>query len=82
MPQNNSILNMPGMTVKHMDGVNPIHVFAIFEGEVSCPRCKGRNHHKKKRFSRVLKHESIGNRRMLLHLESFQYRCRGCNRSS
>ena len=80
MPQSISILNIPGMVIKKMEGVSPVHLFAEFKKEVFCPNCNSNNLHIKKTFERKIRHESFGNRSSILHLKSHQYRCRECGK--
>ncbi|MFC1617288.1 ISL3 family transposase [Candidatus Margulisiibacteriota bacterium] len=80
MPQDISILNIPGMVIEKMNGINPIHLFARFETKPSCPECKSENLHKKKMFTRKIRHENFGNRPVFLVVKCNQFRCRDCNK--
>ncbi len=78
MPLSDSLLNLKGYVIDHLNGINPIQVVARFTGDIFCPHCGSKNLRKKTTFRRVLRHESIGNRRCELHLTAHKFHCRNC----
>ncbi len=81
MPQEyNNIVNIPGIIVTHMNGINPIHMGAAYLGKTSCPKCGGEKLRKKKKLNRKIRHESIGNRQCILHIETYQFQCKKCEK--
>jgi len=80
MPWEESVLSLPGMHVKRVEGWNAVHVWVRSEEEVSCPRCGGKEVRAKDRYERVIRHESWGQRKVWLHVEGRKYLCRGCRK--
>ena len=78
MPWEESVLSLPGMHVEKVEGYNPVHVWVRSEEAASCPRCGGREVRSKDRYERVVRHESWGQRKVVLHVEGRKYRCRAC----
>ena len=58
-----------------------IRIRARYTGPVACPHCAGKRLRIKDRRIRRLRHESWGNRRSMLELETRKWRCLDCSRS-
>ncbi|MFC1478822.1 ISL3 family transposase, partial [Candidatus Margulisiibacteriota bacterium] len=80
MPLSDSILNLKEYEIEEVEGNNPVRIYARYIGIVNCPYCADGNIRLKDTFVRKLRHESIGNRKTVLHLQSHKYRCQSCNR--
>ena len=80
MPREDHLLNLPEMHVEKITGRNPVHIHARYRGKVCCPRCGATDLRCKDRYERKVRHESIGLRKVWLHLEGHKYYCRGCKR--
>ena len=80
MPYFDIILNLPNFTIVKTSGYNPILHDICWHGDARCPHCDSRNLRKKDRFVRVISHESVGLRKVLLRLSVYKYRCRDCGK--
>jgi len=80
MPLATSILNIYGYEIENITGRNPVIIEAIYTGRIKCPFCKSEVLRKKDRYTRKLKHESIGARKVRLYLTGYKYYCQCCNR--
>ncbi len=80
MPWSHSILNLPWMTITKMEHTDPVRIEADYRGPIRCPHCTSKRLRKKARFIRQVRHESIGQRLVVLVLRGYKYRCRDCGR--
>jgi transposase len=81
MPHDAVILGLKDYEIKdmrHEDG--GVVIQARYTGPVSCPHCGGQKLRKKDKFIRKLRHETWGQRRCQLHLESLKFHCLSCGR--
>ena len=81
MPHEEKILGLPGYEIKEIERLSGhVLIHVRYTGSVDCPHCGHGKVHKKARFIRNLRHETIGMRPSHLLLESFKYHCLGCLR--
>jgi len=80
MPIENSILNLVGYKIEKIEGSYPVRITASYEGVVKCPYCGQKELRKKDRYQRIVRHESIGNRKTELHLTAYKYLCKNCHK--
>lgn len=80
MPWSASIVNLPWMTIRKMENADPVKVEAEYTGPVNCPHCASTSLRKKAPYERIVRHESLGERRVCLHLRGYKYYCRDCRR--
>jgi transposase len=81
MPHEAKILGLPGYEIKEIERLSGhVLIHARYTGRVYCPHCGHGKVHRKARFIRDLRHETIGLRPCHLLLESFKYHCLGCLR--
>jgi transposase len=76
-----AVLGLPEYEVTAIEETaGRIRIRVRFAGEVSCPHCGGKQLRLKDRRVRRPRHESWGERRSELELESRKWRCGGCGR--
>lgn len=80
MPQESSVLGLPGYGIEKMEGRGRILVEAHHEGPARCPFCQGDRLRTKGRFVRRVRHTNYGLQQCWLALEARKYRCRSCGR--
>lgn len=80
MPKKDSILNLPGFTIKKSSGFNPVIIETSYRRIVRCPHCASKKLRKKDKFIRYVKHESIGIRRTILKIEAYKFYCKSCHK--
>jgi transposase len=80
MPRRDSILNLPGFSIKKTSGYNPLILDVHYRRKARCVHCNGRKLRKKSSFIRQVKHESIGHRQTLLRFKAHKFYCRQCKR--
>jgi transposase len=80
MPSFDLTLNLPGLTIVGTSGFNPIVYDLSCHSKAVCPHCSGEDLRKKDRITRMISHESVGLRRVLLRVSVCKYHCRSCNR--
>lgn len=78
MPLENHIINLPGFKLVQTHGYDPLVFEVSYEGTISCPQCSGLCLRKKDRFSRLIRHESFGDRRTFLLIQCFKFLCLAC----
>ncbi|MCD6047128.1 MAG: hypothetical protein K0S08_775 [Gammaproteobacteria bacterium] len=76
----NSILNLPGFTIKKASGTNPLFLEVEYRLIPRCVYCQGKNLRKKTTFIRQVRHESIGHRQTILRFKAHKFYCRDCYR--
>lgn len=80
MPNRNFILNLPGFTIKKVDGFNPVLMDVHYRRKGSCPDCGNRKLRKKDSFIRQVRHEPIGHRPIILRFKAYKFYCIPCQR--
>ncbi len=80
MPCHDITLNLPGFTIKKTSGYNPIIHDICYHRRPRCPHCKSKNLRKKDHFQRLIEHEMVGFRRVLLRFLVNKYHCRTCKK--
>lgn len=80
MPLEYSILNLEGYEIDNIQGINPVIIEAKFIGKVHCPICHEQDLRKKDTFDRMIRHESIGDRKTYIHIKTYKYFCRSCGK--
>jgi len=80
MPCFDIILNLPHFTIVKTSGYNPIVHDVFWHGTPRCLHCESYHLRKKDRFERVISHESVGLRKVLLRLSVYKYHCRDCDK--
>ena len=80
MPQKDFILNLPGFTIKKVSGYLPLILDVHYRRKARCPFCQGKQLRKKARFIRNVKHESVGDRPMILRFKAYKFYCKACYR--
>ena len=69
MPQRDSILNLPGVTIKKVSGYNPLILDVHYRRQARCVHCDG----KKSKYTRMVQHETIGHSPMVLRFEAYKF---------
>lgn len=80
MPKYNTILNLPGFTIKKVSGHQPILFELVYHKKPRCPHCHSFQVRKKDSCIREVKHEMFGHRTSLLRFKSFKFYCNACKR--
>ena len=80
MPQESSLLGLPGYDIQKMEGRGRIIVQARHDGPERCPYCQGDRLRTKGRFVRRVRHTNYGLQQCWLTLEARKYRCQTCGR--
>ncbi len=82
MPPNEheSIIGLPDYKIISYQGTKFIEILAEYTGRTECVHCRSLNLRKKERFSRVLKHHSIGLAKSVLMVQTFKFYCRDCKK--
>jgi transposase len=80
VPNYNSILNLPGFSIKKTSGFQPILFEVEYHRKPRCPHCNSRQVRKKDSFFREVKHEMFGHRNSLLRFKSYKLYCNDCKR--
>jgi transposase len=80
MPQEKSILGLPGFDILEVRGSSKMIISVRYTGPICCPHCGGSRLRMKSRFIRKVRHENIGTRKCILHIESHKYLCKQCHR--
>lgn len=80
MPWDGTLLNLKGYRIEKMEGVHKVIYETHYHGPVSCVHCGGKNLRSKGWFVRYVRHESIGHRRVWMHLHGRKFHCRDCDR--
>jgi len=80
MPLDELIISMPFFKILSVfvDGLTIIEV--RYEGEAKCPHCDGLKLRKKDSFVRKVRHFSVGQRDLVLHIRSHKFNCLGCKK--
>jgi transposase len=78
VPNKNFILNLPGFTIKKIEGFSPIIIHLRYRRKAVCPYCESRDLRKKDSFIRRVRHESIGLRPTVLSFKAHKFYCRSC----
>lgn len=80
MPLSQSILNLPYLHIRNCEQTDPVLIDTEYGGPVRCPHCASDQLRKKSPFERRVRHESLGERLVILILRGYKYLCRGCGR--
>ena len=80
MPLSESILNLPHLHIQKCEDHNPVKIEAVYLGPVKCPHCASEQLRKKSPFERRVRHESLGERLVILILRGYKYLCQRCGR--
>lgn len=80
MPKKDRILNLPGFTVKKVSGIGPMMIDVVYRRTVRCIHCHHKKLRKKDSFIRLIRHESIGLRKVFLRLKAYKFYCPACQR--
>lgn len=76
------LLGLPGYQITGIEEqAGQVRIRARHDGPIRCPHCEGEHLRSRDRRVRQLRHESWGQRRVLLELETRKFRCQGCERS-
>jgi transposase len=80
MPLDELIISLPQFKILSVlvDGLTVIEV--LYEGDVKCPFCEGLRLRKKDTFLRKVRHFSVGQRDLVLHIHSHKFNCLGCKK--
>ena len=80
MPLVDSILNLHGFQLEEISGLNPVILKVRYTEAPECVHCGAMDLRIKDTFWRWIRHESLGSRRVWLHLKAHKYFCRSCSR--
>ena len=82
MPPNRheSIIGLPDYKIISYCGVKTVEITAEYTGVIGCIHCDSVNLRKKERFSRILKHHSIGLAKSVLLIQTYKFYCRDCKK--
>ena len=80
MPQRDFILNLPGFTIKKVSGYDPLILDVSYRRQARCVHCDGKKLQKKSSYQRTVRHETVGNRPMLLRFKAYKFYCVPCGR--
>ena len=80
MPLDELIISIPQFKVLSMSvpGITVLEV--IYEGKVNCPHCECTSLRKKDTFLRKVRHLSVGQRDVMLHVHAGKFNCLGCKK--
>ena len=82
MTESEAILCLPEYQISGIEKKNgSIRISARYTGTICCPFCDSRQLRNKGRYTRSVRHENIGMRRVDLQLEACKWHCKECNRS-
>ena len=80
MPKVNSILDLPGFSIKKVTNGRPIIIHVQYRRIARCAHCESKRVRKKSSFMRKVKHELFGHRRSVLHFKAYKLYCHDCGR--
>ena len=80
MPKYNVILNLPGFTIQKVSGYQPILFDLSYTRLPRCAHCNSKAVRKKDSYMRMVHHELIGHRRVLLRFKAYKLYCNDCHR--
>jgi transposase len=80
VPRYNTILNLPGFSIKKVSGFQPILFDVEYHRKPRCPHCNSLKVRKKDSSMREVKHEMFGHRMSLLRFKAYKLYCNGCKR--
>ena len=80
MPKFNTILNLPGFSILKVSGYQPLLLDIQYNRLPRCAHCNSKAIRKKDSFTRTVRHELIGHRRMLLRFKAYKLFCNICRR--
>jgi len=80
MPEYDVTLNLPGFTIKKSSGFNPVIYDVKYHPAAKCVDCQGVRLRKKDTFERLVEHEMVGLRRVILRVRGNKYCCLDCGR--
>ncbi len=75
-----SIIGLPNYKIISCQGIKTIEIVAEYTGTIGCIHCGSVKLRKKERFTRVLKHHSIGTMRSILMIQVHKFFCRDCGK--
>ena len=82
MIRSEAVLGLPDYEITGCEEMaGEVRIQARFTGVVCCPHCGGKQLRMRERRIRRPRHESWGERRVRLELETKKWRCQGCGRS-
>ncbi len=82
MPKKDSILSLPGFSIKKVSGYNPLVLDVHYRRLPRCAHCQSRRVRKKAGFMRCVRHEPIGHRQTMLQFKAYKLYCYACQRYS
>ena len=82
MPKFNTILNLPGFSIKKVSGYQPLLLDIQYNRLPRCGHCESKRVRKKDSFMRTVKHETVGHRRTLLRFKAYKLYWHQCQRYS
>lgn len=80
MPRKDSILNLPGFSIRKVSGTNPLVLDVHYRRIPRCIYCQHKRLRKKASFMREVRHESFGHRQTILRFKAYKFCCYGCGR--
>jgi transposase len=80
MPKINSILDLPGFSIKKVTKGTSLVLDVHYRRLPRCPHCDSKQVRKKDRFVRQVKHELFGHRPTLLRFTAYKLYCHQCKR--
>lgn len=80
MPKYNVILNLPGFAIQKVSGYQPILLDLIYNRLPRCAHCNSKAVRKKDSYIRMVHHELIGHRRVILRFKAYKLFCNDCHR--
>lgn len=79
MPHEEAVLGLRGYEIKDIcKGGGTVTIRARYTGPARCPHCGAERLRKKDRFTRTVRHESLGMRQGYLQLEGCKFQCLQC----
>ena len=78
--QHEPIIGLPDYKIISYHGTKTVEITAEYTGIIGCIHCGSVNLRKKDRFSRVLKHHSIGLAKSILMIQTHKFYCRDCKK--
>jgi transposase len=80
MPLDELIISMPNFKILNMLMPDVAILEVVYEGQVSCPHCESSKLRKKHFFLRKVRHFSVGQKDLVLHVHSYKFNCLACKR--
>lgn len=80
MPKKDVILNLPGFTIKNIEGYNPMIIDVVYHHKATCIHCDSKQLRKKDSWIRQVRHEMFGLHNTVLRFKAYKFYCPGCKR--